>query len=144
MAKVTSLAELKKIKTEDIVELGEFEDGTMLTVRMKKISAFNLITSKKLPNRLLKAGTELVQNNASVFKNLVSEDMEVASDAIELSKIILEETMLEPSYKDIKKCGLELTVEQLNNALLYSLGGLKSLENFRTDKSSDESDIDSE
>lgn len=128
--KVTSLEDLKKINSTDIVELGEFDNGLMLTVEMKKLNVFNLVKSNKLPNSLLNMGTELVGNPAVIFAKLVDEDPKVVKDALSMTEIIMEQTFVNPKYKDIVKV-VELTSNQINSAVTYAMGGMKALEGFR-------------
>ena len=128
--KVTSLEDLKKVNSTDIVELGEFDNGLMLTVEMKKLNVFNLVKSNKLPNSLLSTGTELVGNPAAIFTKLVDEDPKVVKDALNMTEIIMEQTFVNPKYKDIVKV-VELTSDQINCAITYALGGMKSVESFR-------------
>ena len=128
--KVTSLEDLKKISNTDIVELGEFDNGLMLTVEMKKLNVFNLVKSNKLPNSLLSMGTELVDNPAAIFGKLASEDPKVVKDALNMTEIIMEQTFVNPKYKDIVKI-VELTSDQINSAVTYAMGGMNALEGFR-------------
>lgn len=128
--KVTSLEDLKKINSTDLVELGEFDNGLMLTVEMKKLNVFNLVKSNKLPNSLLNMGTELVGNPAVIFAKLVDEDPKVVKDALNMTEIIMEQTFVNPKYKDIVKV-VELTSDQINSAVTYAMGGMKALEGFR-------------
>lgn len=128
--KVTSLEDLKKISNTDIVELGEFDNGLMLTVEMKKLNVFNLVKSNKLPNSLLSMGTELVDSPTAIFTNMAAEDPKVVKDALNMAEIIMEQTFVNPKYKDITKV-VELTSEQINCAIAYAMGGMKALEGFR-------------
>lgn len=141
--KVTSLEDLKKISNTDIVELGEFDNGLMLTVEMKKLNVFNLVKSNKLPNSLLNMGTELVGNPAVIFAKLVDEDPKVVKDALSMTEIIMEQTFVNPKYKDIVKV-VELTSDQINSAVTYAMGGMKALEKFRANFQRDEDNSSSE
>lgn len=141
--KVTSLEDLKKISNTDIVELGEFDNGLMLTVEMKKLNVFNLVKSNKLPNSLLNMGTELVGNPAVIFAKLVDEDPKVVKDALSMTEIIMEQTFVNPKYKDIVKV-VELTSDQINSAVTYAMGGMKALEKFRANFQRDEDNSGSE
>lgn len=141
--KVTSLEDLKKISNTDIVELGEFDNGLMLTVEMKKLNVFNLVKSNKLPNSLLNMGTELVGNPAVIFAKLVDEDPKVVKDALNMTEIIMEQTFVNPKYKDIVKV-VELTSDQINSAVTYAMGGMKALEKFRANFQRDEDNSGSE
>ena len=47
--------------------------------------------------------------------------------------IIASETLVEPTYEDIKNVGLELTDEQMMFLFNYSQQGVKALESFRTE-----------
>lgn len=128
--KVTSLEDLKKINSTDLVELGEFDNGLMLTVEMKKLNVFNLVKSNKLPNSLLSMGTELVGDPTAIFANMADEDPKVVKDALNMAEVIMEQTFVNPKYKDITKL-VELTSDQINCAITYALGGMKAVESFR-------------
>ena len=57
-------------------------------------------------------------------------------DLVGLMNVIAEASLVKPSYKEIKKIGIELTDNQLMGLLMYSQGGIKALENFRNQQAS--------
>ena len=52
-------------------------------------------------------------------------------DLVGLMNVIAEASLIKPTYKEIKKIGIDLTDNQLMGLLMYSQGGIKALENFR-------------
>lgn len=128
---ITSLEQLQNIKTTEIIELPAFDDGTPFNVEVKKPNMMQLIANGKIPNTLLssamdmfngKAGEKMVKasNNAGDLKELVG-----------MMNVIAEASLVRPTYKEIKSLGIDLTDNQLMGLLMYSQGGIKSLEKFR-------------
>lgn len=129
--KVTTLDKLKTVNSTQIVELGEFDNGVMLTVEMKKLNVLKLIKNKMLPNNLLSLGTSLVDNPAAIQEEIVAGNTDGVLQALEMADVILENTFVEPKYTELRELGIELTTEQLNNALIVAMSGAKALEKFR-------------
>ena len=53
-----------------------------------------------------------------------------------MMNVIAEASLVNPTYKQIKGLGIDLTDNQLMGLLMYSQGGLKALENFRNQQTS--------
>ena len=133
---VTSFEQLKNIKTSEIVELPSFEDGTPFIVEIKKPNMMQLITSGKIPNTLLKVAMDMF--NGKVGEKLVkaSESNADLKELVGMMNVIAEASLINPTMKDIKKANVELSDDQLMGILMYSQGGVKSLENFRNQQAS--------
>ena len=129
--KITSLEQLQAIKQTEIVELPSFEDGTPFIVEIKKPNMMNLLTSGKIPNTLLSVATEVFNGKTGQIMGKASEDIKTLKELAGMMEVLAEASLVKPAYKEIKKANVELTENQLMAILMYSQGGVKSLENFR-------------
>lgn len=128
---VTSLEQLKSIKMSEIVELPPFSDGTPLFVEVKKPNMMQLITSGKIPNTLLTVAMDMFNGKTGEKMQKAGTSSSDLKDLVGMMNVIAEATLINPSYADIKKLGIDLTDNQLMGLLMYSQGGVKALENFR-------------
>ena len=128
---ITSLDQLQAIKQTEVIELPAFEDGTPLNVEVKKPNMMQLIAAGKIPNTLLSSAMELFNGRAGEKMQKAAENAGDLKDLVGLMNVIAEASLVKPSYKEIKKIGIELTDNQLMGLLMYSQGGIKALENFR-------------
>ena len=131
---VTSLEQLKNIKTTEIVELPAFEDGTPLNVEVKKPNMMQLITSGKIPNTLLSSAMDMFNGKAGEKMVKASNNANDLKDLVGMMNIIAEASLVRPTYKEIKSLGIDLTDNQLMGILMYSQGGIKALEGFRNEQ----------
>ena len=132
----TSLEQLQAIKQTEIVELPSFEDGTPLIVEIKKPNMMQLLTSGKIPNTLLSVATEMFNGKTGQVMGKASEDIKTLKELVGMMEILAEASLVKPSYKDIKELNIQLTENQLMAILMYSQGGIKSLEKFRNQQAS--------
>ena len=128
---ITSLDQLQAIKQTEVIELPAFEDGTPLNVEVNKPNMMQLIAAGKIPNTLLSSAMELFNGRAGEKMQKAAENAGDLKDLVGLMNVIAEASLVKPSYKEIKKIGIELTDNQLMGLLMYSQGGIKALENFR-------------
>lgn len=128
---ITSLEQLQAIKQTEIVELPSFEDGNPLIVEIKKPNMMQLLTSGKIPNTLLSVATEMFNGKTGQVMGKASEDVKTLKELVGMMEVLAEASLVNPSYKDIKELNIQLTENQLMAILMYSQGGVKSLENFR-------------
>lgn len=133
---ITSLEQLQAIKQTEIVELPSFEDGTPLIVEIKKTNMMQLLTSGKIPNTLLSVATEMFNGKTGQVMGKASEDVKTLKELVGMMEVLAEASLVNPSYKDIKELNIQLTENQLMAILMYSQGGVKSLENFRNQQAS--------
>ena len=90
-----------------------------------------LMTSGKIPNTLLSVATEMFNGKTGQVMGKASEDIKTLKELVGMMEVLAEASLVKPSYKDIKKANVQLTENQLMAILMYSQGGVKSLENFR-------------
>ena len=70
-----------------------------------------------------------MQNGAG----LDAEEEDTMKQLYDVLDLIAKETLVEPTYEEIKSVGLELTDEQMMFLFNYSQQGVKALESFRTE-----------
>ena len=133
---VTSLEQLQAIKQTEIIELPSFEDGTKLNVEVKKPNMMQLIAAGKIPNTLLNIAMEMFNGKAGEKMQKAADNAGDLKDLVGMMNVIAEASLVNPTYKQIKELGIDLTDNQLMGLLMYSQGGLKALENFRNQQTS--------
>lgn len=127
--KITSIDELKKVANGAIVELPPFAEGTTFYAKLKRPSLLNMVKQGKIPNTLLVRANELFVQAGG----LDPEEENMMEEMFEVIELIASETFVEPTYKEIKEAGIELTDEQLMFIFSYAQQGVKALESFRTE-----------
>lgn len=120
---ITSIADLQKASEGSIVELPAFCKGQKFVARLRRPSMLALMRSGRIPNSLLKKATQLFDGNES---EIFSDDNSM-NDVFDILEIMCEATFVEPSYKEIKDAGIELTDEQLLFVFNYTQQGLNAI-----------------
>lgn len=123
---ITSLEQLKIIAEGDVIELPRFNDDIPFIVKVKRVSLLGLLRKGVIPNTLLSAAEELFYGK----KSSKGVDMDQVTNVM---FVMAENTLIEPSIKDLTSVGLELTDEQLVALFNYSQKGLKAVQKFRTE-----------
>lgn len=128
--KVTSIEQLKQYSLGEVVELPGFGESQKFFARLKRPSMLGLVKAGKIPNQLLDPATKLFQNgvNSVTIKSLGDGAM---SDIFGVMDVILDESFVEPTYKQIKDAGIELTDEQIMFVFGYTQNGVEQLKSFR-------------
>ncbi len=130
--KVTSIAELKKMANGEVVELPGFTDGTTFVARLKRPSMLAMAKTGKIPNNLLGAANKLFIGVGNVLnQNNSKANNDALAELFDIIEIICDECFVEPTYKDLKDNGIELTDQQKLAVFTYTQRGVKSLESFR-------------
>lgn len=127
---VTSIEDLKNYASGTIVEMPPFAEGQPLIARLKRPSILGMAKQGKIPNSLLVKANELFLQNGVGLDTEEEDTMKQLYDVLDL---IAKETLVEPTYEEIKSVGLELTDEQMMFLFNYSQQGVKALESFRTE-----------
>ena len=127
--KITSINELKKFANGVIVELPPFAEGTTFCAKLKRPSLLGMVKQGKIPNTLLVRANELFVQSGC----LDPEEENMMEEMFDVIDLIANETFVEPTYKEIKDAGIELTDEQLMFIFSYAQQGVKALESFRTE-----------
>lgn len=126
---VTSLEQLKQYVNGNIVRLPDFAEGQPFVAKLKRPSILGMAKRGKIPNSLLVKTNELFVQSGS----LDTEENSMMQEIYDVIDLIASETFVEPTYKEIKSTGIELTDEQMMFIFNYSQQGVKALESFRTE-----------
>lgn len=126
---VTSLEQLKQYVNGNIVRLPDFAEGQPFVAKLKRPSILGMAKRGKIPNSLLVKTNELFVQSGS----LDTEENSMMQEIYDVIDLIADETFVEPTYKEIKSTGIELTDEQMMFIFNYSQQGVKALESFRTE-----------
>lgn len=127
---VTSIEDLKNYASGTIVKMPPFAEGQPLIARLKRPSILGMAKQGKIPNSLLVKANELFLQNGA---GLDAEEEDTMKQLYDVLDLIAKETLVEPTYEEIKSVGLELTDEQMMFLFNYSQQGVKALESFRTE-----------
>lgn len=125
---VTTVADLEKYAQGTAVALPDFAEGQPFVARMRRPSMLALVKQGAIPNSLLVTANELFQEGVGAYD---SENKEALAEIFNVVEIIAEASLIQPSYDDIKRVGLQLTDEQLLAIFSYSQQGVSALESFR-------------
>lgn len=136
--KISTLSEIKNNQTM-VVELPGWGFDDTFICRVKRIDLISLLKKGKIPNNeLMNAVLELfeVNNNEKVNpSDLVKK--ENYTKYLEKAELFADIALVEPTYKQLKEAGIDLTDEQKGifyNAAVY---GIKTLIPFRPKSTSD-------
>ena len=125
----TSIQDMLDRSQGAIVELPPFSDGGKVYVKIRRPSMLSLVRAKKIPNRLLSSANKMFKSGPA---SLNTEDESMMDDIFSIMDVICEAALVEPTYKEIKEAGIELTDDQLMFIVGYTQNGVKQLESFRT------------
>lgn len=130
--KVVTLEDLKKLAEGEIVELPSFVGDGTICVRLRRPSLIQMVKAGKIPNTLLEDANTLFASGAAgvARKGDSSKDPEALSKMCELLEVVCEAAFVEPTYKEIKNAGIELTDSQLLAVFAYTQNGVESLKSF--------------
>ena len=124
---ITSIAKMSEYAKGQIVRLPDFAEGQPFIVRLKRPSMLVLAKSGKIPNSLLDTANSLFNEG----KSSNDDSNKAMQDMYEVLCIIAESSLVEPTFKEIKEAGVELTDEQLIAIFNYSQQGIEGLKSFR-------------
>lgn len=128
---ITSIDQLKKYSTGQVVELPSFADGQPFIARLKRPSMMNLVKMGRIPNELLNSANSLFIKGTSGVAESSRFDSETLSKLFDVVDILCEASFVEPSYKDLKDAGIELTDDQYMFVFNYTQNGVHALDSFR-------------
>lgn len=128
---ITSIDQLKKYSTGQVVELPSFADGQPFVARLKRPSMMNLVKMGRIPNELLNSANSLFIKGTSGVAESSRFDSETLSKLFDVVDILCEASFVEPSYKDLKDAGIELTDDQYMFVFNYTQNGVHALDSFR-------------
>ena len=130
--KVVTLEDLKKLAEGEIVELPSFIGEETISVRLRRPSLIKMVKSGKIPNELLEDANMLFAGGTGgvAQKGVKKNDPEILSKMCDLLEVICEAAFVEPTYKQIREAGIELTDSQLLAVFSYTQNGVESLKSF--------------
>lgn len=126
--RITSVNDLRNYANGLVVRLPDFGDGQPFIARVKRPSMLVLAKYGKIPNSLLTTAAELFKKGGEAMD---PDNENMLGGMYDIMSAIAEASLIEPSMKDIKDAGLELSDEQMMALFNYSQVGVKSLESFR-------------
>lgn len=126
---ITSLDKIKEMAGGQEVYLPGWTDEPFVA-RLKRPSFLGLASKGLIPNSLLGAAQK-------VFTQSVDDSVGL-EDITEVMNLLVKEALVEPSYAELESAGVELTDDQLTAIFQFSQQGVKALEKFRPNQSSDE------
>lgn len=133
--RVTTIEELQKYGAGQLVELPSFAEGMPFVAKLKRPSMMAMMKSGKIPNSLLSTANTLFSNKQT---EVAMEDDNLYRDVFEITEILADAALVEPTYQQIKEAGLELTDQQYMFIFNYTQVGVKALEPFREEQAGTE------
>lgn len=127
---ITSIEELKQYAQGEIVELPPFAPTQPFVAKLKRPSLLAMAKNGKIPNELLVKTNELFMNDGTAVN---ASDDNMLKEIFSVIDTIAGEVFVQPTYREIKKAGIQLTDEQMLFIFNYTQTGVKNLENFRED-----------
>lgn len=131
--KVTSIDQLKVMSGGEIVKLPPFIQGQDFYAKLRRPSMLKLVQSGQIPNSLLRTANMLFSGGVN---EELDRDDEFMKDMFDVIDVLAGAVFVEPSWKDLKNAGIELTDEQYMFIFNYTQEGVKALEPFREDDES--------
>ena len=130
--KVISIDDLKKLAEGELVELPSFSGEEGFFVRLRRPSLIQMVKSGKIPNELLNEANVLFAGGANgvAQRGVQKNDPEMLSKMCDLLETVCEAAFVQPTYKEIKNAGIQLTDSQLLAVFSYTQNGVESLKSF--------------
>ena len=127
---ITSIEELEQYAQGEVVVLPPFAPTQPFVARLKRPSLLAMAKNGKIPNELLVKTNELFMNDGTAVN---ASDDNMLKEIFSVIDTIAGEVFVQPTYKEIKEAGVQLTDEQMLFIFNYTQTGVKNLENFRED-----------
>lgn len=133
--KITSIAELKKASSGEIVELPAFTEDTTFFARLKRPSMLGMVAKGTIPNTLLTRTQEMFlgSTDENGHREYDIEDAELMKDMYRVLDLVAQESFVEPAYRELEENDISLTDEQLMFVFNYVQAGVEKLDTFRTE-----------
>lgn len=125
---ITTVSDLQSYAAGTIVRFPDFSDGQPFVARVRRPSMLVLAKQGKIPNSLLTAAGELFSKGGG---GLDSDNENMLSDMYSIMEIVATAALIQPSVKEIKEAGIELSDDQMMALFSYTQTGVKALEPFR-------------
>lgn len=128
----TSIEQLKSYVDGNIVQLPDFAEGQPFYAKLRRPSLMRMVTNGTIPNELLIKTNELFVDRVATSKNISDDGM--LEELYKIFDIVCDATFVEPTYKEIKDAGVELTDDQFMFIFSYCQTGVRALESFRAEQ----------
>lgn len=128
---ITNITDLQSYAQGTIVRFPDFAEGQPLVARVRRPSMLVLAKQGKIPNTLLNAAGELFSKGGG---GLDADNTGMLGDMYDICEIVCEASLVQPTLKDIKSVGMELSDDQLMAIFNYTQVGVKALESFRKEQ----------
>jgi len=131
---ITSVEQLKNYNAGQVVELPAFGDGQPFVARLKRPSMMSLAKKGQIPNELLNAANSLFEKGPQglMQKGRVDLDSDTMTKLFDIIDVICEASFVEPTYRQLREAGIELTDDQYMFIFNYTQNGVHALDSFRT------------
>lgn len=128
---ITTLEDLAVVAQGTVVELPPFAEGIPFVARLKRPSLMLLAKSGKIPNALLEQANSMFFGQKSNGRKI---DQDALKQTVEIIEVLCEAAFVEPTYKQLKENGIELTDDQLAFVYEYTQKGVNALSSFRSEQ----------
>ncbi|MCT4507941.1 MAG: hypothetical protein N4A48_04145 [Tepidibacter sp.] len=118
---VTSLEDVQKSFIK-VVPLPGWDEKPFVC-KLKRVGILGLAQEGKIPNTLMSLAMDM-------FQKKVNPEEADLNDMIAIFEVMAQESLVEPSYEDLKKAGIKLTDQQLMELFAYSQQGVAALKKF--------------
>ena len=125
---ITTVSDLQSYAAGTIVRFPDFGDGQPFVARVRRPSMLVLAKQGKIPNTLLAAAGELFSKGGG---GLDADNENMLSDMYSIMDVIANAALIQPSMREIREAGLELSDDQMMAIFNYTQTGVRALESFR-------------
>lgn len=140
--KVTNISDLNMYGKGVVCQLPDFAEGQEFIARVRRPSLMVLVKTGKIPNTLLATANRMF--NGMVTDEEAMKDPEEFKNISEVTIIMAEAALAEPTYEELTKNDIQLTDQQLLTIFNYTQIGVKAIENFRKVRPDNETTSDVE
>lgn len=120
--KPTAIKDIQASAAPQVAELSGWDDKPF-RARLRRLSMLEMAEAGEIPNELLGAVTELYGKGMQGLKGI--------RDTAKVFRLFAEKSLVEPSFDELQKAGVQLTDHQMLEIYLYSVSGAEGLKSFR-------------
>ena len=126
---VTSFEQLAEYSKGVVVELPPFGPDQPFVARLCRPSLLTLAKVGKIPNTLLTAANRLFFGDDKGKR-----DQDALSKTLDVIDVICDAAFVEPTYKQIKDSGVQLSDDQYMFVFNFTQSGVRALSSFRAEQ----------
>ena len=124
---VTPIENLAEYAGGAVVELPPFGPNQPFIARLRRPSMLALARAGKIPNTLLNSANKLFFGDDNKGKR----DPDSLQKTLEVIDVLCEAAFVEPTYQQLKDCGIELSDDQYMFVFNFTQNGVNALHSFR-------------